>query len=74
MRTGFVIEYARHAESLGFHSIWFPDHIVSPVRYTTQYPVQDDDGIGGWRPSHGAHAVRGGARRPGGCAGGDIKA
>jgi alkanesulfonate monooxygenase SsuD/methylene tetrahydromethanopterin reductase-like flavin-dependent oxidoreductase (luciferase family) len=72
---GFVVGYARHAESLGFDSIWSPDHIVSPVRYTTQYPFQDDDGIGGWRPfPYERNAVRGAASRTDGCGSGDIKA
>jgi probable F420-dependent oxidoreductase len=41
---GFVVEYARHAEELGYDSLWLADHVVAPVEYSTWYPFQDYDG------------------------------
>lgn len=37
---GFLRDYARHAEGLGFDSIWFPDHVVLPSKYESRYPYQ----------------------------------
>ena len=33
---------ARHAEDLGFNSVWVPDHIVIPRRVTSAYPYAAD--------------------------------
>lgn len=48
----FVVEYARHAEALGYESLWLADHVVSPVKYSTWYPFQDYEGDApdDWKP------------------------
>jgi probable F420-dependent oxidoreductase len=40
-RTG-LIEFARHAEQLGFHSGWVSDHVAWPRTIASQYPYSDD--------------------------------
>ena len=35
------IDLARHAEGLGFDSVWVTDHIVLPVERRTPYPHND---------------------------------
>ena len=35
------IDLARHAESLGFDSVWVTDHVVLPVERETPYPHND---------------------------------
>jgi probable F420-dependent oxidoreductase len=42
----FLAEYARHAEAVGFDSIWFPDHVVIPAEYESKYPYQQYEGGG----------------------------
>lgn len=37
---GFVREYATAAESMGFHSLWVPEHIVFFPRYGSEYPYR----------------------------------
>ena len=37
-----LINFARAAEGLGFHSLWAADHIVLPVEETNLYPYTDD--------------------------------
>ena len=60
MRFGFALptamdgdalcRFAQAAESLGFESIWAPDHIVLPTATTTQYPYSADGSFP--RPGH----------------------
>jgi len=33
---------ARHAEGLGFESVWVPEHLVLPTRITSRYPYAPD--------------------------------
>src|SRR2546425_11428981 len=33
---------ARHAEGLGFESVWVPEHLVFPTRITSRYPYSPD--------------------------------
>jgi probable F420-dependent oxidoreductase len=40
-RTG-LIDFARHAEELGFHSGWVSDHVVWPDTVASRYPYSDD--------------------------------
>ncbi len=40
-RTG-LIEFAQHAEQLGFHSGWVSDHVAWPSTIASQYPYADD--------------------------------
>ncbi|MEM9566343.1 MAG: LLM class F420-dependent oxidoreductase [Actinomycetota bacterium] len=42
-----AIELARHAEALGFESLWTIEHVVIPAGYTSAYPYSDD-GRFGW--------------------------
>jgi len=37
----FVLDVARAAERLGFHSVWTTDHIAFPKVRTTEYPYQE---------------------------------
>ncbi len=37
----FVLDVARAAEGLGFHSVWTTDHIAFPKVRTTEYPYQE---------------------------------
>ena len=40
-RTG-LIEFAHHAEQLGFHSGWVSDHVAWPSTIASHYPYSDD--------------------------------
>ena len=40
-RTG-LIEFAQHAEALGFHSGWVSDHVAWPATISSEYPYTDD--------------------------------
>jgi probable F420-dependent oxidoreductase len=33
---------ARRAEDLGFESVWLPEHLVLPARFTSRYPYSSD--------------------------------
>lgn len=37
-----LIEFAQHAEQLGFHSGWVSDHVAWPSHIESQYPYTDD--------------------------------
>lgn len=37
-----LIEFAQHAEQLGFHSGWVSDHVAWPGRIDSAYPYTDD--------------------------------
>lgn len=37
----FLHGYARHAEEVGFDSLWLSEHVVNPVHYTSPYPFAD---------------------------------
>jgi len=37
-----LIEFAQHAEALGFHSGWVSDHIAWPKDIASRYPYSDD--------------------------------
>jgi probable F420-dependent oxidoreductase len=41
----FVQAYARLAESLGFDSLWVPEHIVFFDRYESRYPYSEDGSL-----------------------------
>lgn len=36
-RSGSVGDIAREAENLGFESLWFPEHMLIPVHYRSEY-------------------------------------
>jgi probable F420-dependent oxidoreductase len=40
-QTGNLAEIARIAESLGYESLWIPEHPVIPVAMTTPFPIGD---------------------------------
>lgn len=40
----FLRGYARHAEEVGFDSIWLGDHVVMPVEYAGRYPFAPGSG------------------------------
>ena len=48
-----LIDFARHADELGFHSGWVSDHIAWPKEIDSEYPYTDD---GSFAPPTG-HAV-----------------
>lgn len=37
-----LIDFAQHAESLGYHSAWVSDHIAWPAEIRSKYPYSDD--------------------------------
>ena len=37
-----VIDFAQHAEQLGFHSAWVSDHVAWPRAIESKYPYSDD--------------------------------
>ena len=39
------MEFARHAETLGLHSLWVSDHLVVPTRIDSKYPYSDDGSL-----------------------------
>ncbi len=41
-QSGPVGDIAREAERLGFESLWFPEHMLIPVRYETRYKRTSD--------------------------------
>jgi probable F420-dependent oxidoreductase len=43
----FIIEAARTAEQLGFHSIWAPEHVLLFDDYASRYPYTDDGRLPG---------------------------
>jgi alkanesulfonate monooxygenase SsuD/methylene tetrahydromethanopterin reductase-like flavin-dependent oxidoreductase (luciferase family) len=47
---------AQHAESLGFDSIWFADHIVIPRNVQSRYPYAVD-GVSTFNPDRPFHEV-----------------
>jgi len=40
-RTG-LMDFARHAEDLGYHSGWVSDHVAWPANLASRYPYSDD--------------------------------
>jgi len=40
-QSGDLAEYARKVESLGFDSLWIPEHPVIPVGHKTPFPIGD---------------------------------
>ena len=42
LRAEHMVAVARRAESLGFESIWVPEHLVFPPRFTSKYPYSAD--------------------------------
>ncbi len=42
LRTEQVTAVARRAEELGFESVWVPEHLVFPTRFTSRYPYSPD--------------------------------
>jgi len=41
-QSGPVGDIAREAERLGFESLWFPEHMLIPVRYQSRYKRTPD--------------------------------
>lgn len=41
----WMVEFARHAEVVGFESIYIPEHIVVPAGYERRYPYSPDGSI-----------------------------
>ena len=37
-----LIDFARHAEDLGFHSAWVSDHVAWPRQINSTYPYSPD--------------------------------
>lgn len=37
-----IIDFAQHAEALGFHSAWVSDHVAWPREITSKYPYSPD--------------------------------
>jgi probable F420-dependent oxidoreductase len=55
MRFSFVIfgvptehstPLVQQAEALGFHTVWFGDHVLTPVGHRSQYPYRPEAGYG----------------------------
>ena len=46
----FIQEYAAKAESLGFESLWVPEHIVFFDHYDSRYPY-NESGLLRWVPT-----------------------
>src|SRR5438093_4451161 len=42
LRPERMAAVARHAEALGFESVWVPEHLVFPTRITSRYPYSPD--------------------------------
>jgi len=42
LRPERVAAVARHAEGLGFESVWVPEHLVLPTHITSRYPYAPD--------------------------------
>src|SRR5216110_2231169 len=42
LRPERMAAVARHAEGLGFESVWVPEHLVLPTRITSRYPYAPD--------------------------------
>jgi probable F420-dependent oxidoreductase len=42
--------FAQHAEAVGFDTIWLPDHVVMPGRYSSKYPYQAAADDGSFQP------------------------
>ena len=40
-QSGDLAEYARKVESLGFDSLWIPEHPVIPIGHKTPFPIGD---------------------------------
>lgn len=44
------IRLACRMDELGFHGVWFSDHLVTPMRYESTYPY-DPSGVPGYEPA-----------------------
>lgn len=44
-QSGAVGDIAREAETLGFESLWFPEHMLIPVHYWTRYKRTADGSV-----------------------------
>src|SRR5213594_5060232 len=42
LRPERMAAVARHAERLGFESVWVPEHLVLPTRIASRYPYSPD--------------------------------
>src|SRR5213593_5313128 len=42
LRPERMAAVARHAERLGFESVWVPEHLVLPTRIASRYPYAPD--------------------------------
>jgi probable F420-dependent oxidoreductase len=42
LRPQHMAAVARRAEELGFESVWVPEHVVFPTRFTSRYPYSAD--------------------------------
>lgn len=45
VRPDRMPDLAAHAESLGYESVFVPDHVVIPVEYSSRYPGTEDGGF-----------------------------
>ncbi len=45
--VGYIAEAAQLVESLGFHSLWVPEHVLFFPEYASRYPYSDDGRIPG---------------------------
>ena len=42
IRPARMAAVAKHAEDLGFESVWVPEHLVLPTRFESTYPYSED--------------------------------
>jgi len=45
--AGYIADAARLVETLGFHSLWVPEHVLFFPEYASRYPYSDDGRIPG---------------------------
>jgi alkanesulfonate monooxygenase SsuD/methylene tetrahydromethanopterin reductase-like flavin-dependent oxidoreductase (luciferase family) len=38
-----ILSLARHAEAIGFQSIWLADHVAFPVSFSAVYPYSAEE-------------------------------
>jgi alkanesulfonate monooxygenase SsuD/methylene tetrahydromethanopterin reductase-like flavin-dependent oxidoreductase (luciferase family) len=41
-RPEILVQVAQKAETLGFESVWIPEHLAVPVEITSRYPYSAD--------------------------------
>jgi alkanesulfonate monooxygenase SsuD/methylene tetrahydromethanopterin reductase-like flavin-dependent oxidoreductase (luciferase family) len=46
VRPQFIVPIARHADELGFDSLWLGEHLLFPVKITSKYPYDPTGTLG----------------------------